>query len=780
MIRRPLIFVFLVIFFYSIIRLMTLQENELDRSFSQKALCKLEGRITQIVPKEKTTAIHLKHVIVKELKKEEVDYSKLNSVILYYTSSGNLKIGNTIQVTGTIEKFQTERNPGQFNEYLYYKSSEIDYKIFGDKVEVQDASYDYLAENLRCMHEKLASTYQNILGKDSGVIRAMVLGERSAIDCETKELYQKNGIAHILAISGLHISMIGMLLYEILKKIYLPNETVIPLAIITLVLYAELTNAGSSTNRAVLMLAISLIGKLIGRTYDSISAMCLSGSITLIQCPLQISNSGFLLSYGAVIAIATVYPTLNEIFFPAEKAEKLKKETRRVRIEILFYNRKRAKQQIETKNQKRMRSLLSKILKGILFSFSINVVTAPIILYFYYDIPIYSILLNLCIIPFLSFLLATGIVSGVIGTFSVIAGVFTGGSVHIILWGYETLCNFFLELPGSIYTVGKPSIITIFIYYGCLAFFLASYYFTTNKKTIFICFGMLVLFYKPISSELTVTMLDVGQGDGILIENTSGKNYFIDGGSTSIKQLGKYRITPCLKSKGIVTIDYAFITHVDQDHISGIMELLEGNNVAGNIKIGHLVMPDTSLIDDAYNEMIKLANEKNIPIVYLKKGDVIQDQELRLTCLHPYKEFQTNERNNYSTVLWLQYNSIDMLFTGDVSEEGEDEILKTGLPQCEVLKVAHHGSKYTNSVEMLEQVRPRYALISSGEGNDYGHPHQEVLERLEDVGAKILRTDECGAITILVKKDRMIIKKYLTNNSYSGNLGNEDISTLIK
>lgn len=767
MTKRPFTIIFFLVVVYSLYQFFHPTPLETDELFDMEAYSELEGTISQIVPKEKTTAIYLKNVTILTLNKKQINSTEVGKVILYDKNSNNLKIGNKIYLTGTLQKFQEGTNPGQFNEYLYYKSNNIDYKVFVENLKIINKKYDFLGENLRKIRGKFSEIYQNILGEESGVICAMVLGEKSAIDIDTKELYQKNGIAHILAISGLHITMIGMFLYKILKKIYLPNETVIPLAIMALILYAKMTDAGISTNRAVLMLAISLFGKLIGRTYDLITAMCLSGSITLLQMPLQITNSGFLLSYGAVFAIAVVYPVLHDIFLPEETEKtKLQRKTNILNLNFISFRKKDIKEKQEGKRKKAVRQAVLKLLDGLLLSLSINLVTTPVLLYFYFDIPIYSILLNLCILPFLSMLLGIGILAGCIGMFSIPLGTFWGGSIYMILRLYEVLCNIFLQLPYSIITVGRPDKISCILYYGGLFLFLLCYSCYQKKWTLLFGLSMLSVFYHPNPSRLTVTMLDVGQGDGILIENVTGKTFFIDGGSTSVKQLGKYRISPCLKSKGISAIDYACVTHMDEDHISGLIELMEKCNFAGNIKINNLVLPDTSLKDEPYQNMVDLAASKNIPVIYLKKGDKLRNGDLKFTCLHPYKDFATDNRNNYSTVLWMQYGNMDMLFTGDVSDEGEEAIIENGLPECEVLKAAHHGSKYTNSKKFLEQVLPKYAIISAGEDNRYGHPHIETLERLEAVGAKIFCTINCGAIEVQTDGKKVSIsslKKVIKN-----------------
>lgn len=738
---------------YAIYICYNLKLPQLDTMFEDESIIQFSGIVTQVTEKEKTHIIYLENPKIQSINQENISPSSygVKKLLIYYSRVDNLHIGNTVQVYGTIQKFSNGTNPGQFNEFLYYKSNSLDYKVYADTVIQLDTKKDFIKETLRKFRKKISLLYQSLLSdEDAGVVRGMLLGETHSLETSTKELYQKSGISHILAISGLHISMIGLCLYKLLKKLYLPDETSIPLAILVVVLYGIMVNGSVSANRAILMLAITLIGKLLGRTYDLISALCLSGSITLFLQPLQIVNCGFLLSYGAIMGIAYVYPTLKEIIFYKDKKKKpTKKTTSAYIIQILDLQKDLHFTCKSKKLLQLVKSILKKIIDSILISLSVNLMTLPIIIYFYFDLPIYSIFLNLCILPFLSLLLTLIICVALFSFFCFKISLFLVGSIHYILQVYTILCNFFLQLPMSILTIGRPSAIQMFIYYGCLSVFLTIFRLSKNKITFVILLGLLCIFIHPPNKELKITMLDVGQGDGILIENTSGKNYFIDGGSTSVKELGKYRIIPCLKSKGITCIDYAFITHTDQDHISAICEILEQCEQTGSIKIKNLVLPDTTLKDKSYLELVNLAIQKKVHVNYLKKGIQLIDEDLTFTCLHPYEGFQTENRNNYSLVLALQFKNFDMLFTGDVSDEGETALINSSmLKNCEILKVAHHGSRYTNSEKLLDLINPQYSIISAGKRNEYGHPHEELLDRLKNRKIIPYCTIECGAIEI--------------------------------
>ena len=721
--------------------------------FEEECEVMLEGEIYQIAEKEKSLAVYLKQITVTSLNRQ--DYSKketgIRKILVYISKDETVYIKNRIAVTGTLCKFEKGTNPGQFNAYNYYKANGMDYQVFADTITLLDGTTSVYHEFLQSLRKKIFFVFQTLLPEeDSGIMSAMLLGEKNSIIETVKDLYEKNGISHILAISGLHISMIGMCFYQILKKIYCPNEIAIPLSIFLLFSYGTMTGFSVSTNRAVVMLAIMLIGILIGRTYDFISAIYFSGVVILVQNPRQIMNGGFLLSFGAVFAIAYVFPILKEIFLPDEVERTVyKTKTRRLNIDFLFFHPSIPKNLTESKRKKAIKKQVKKLIENMLLSISIQFVTIPILLYFYFDFPIYSFLLNLIILPLVSLLIGIGICTGFLGMTFLNPAYFLAGSLHFILLFYQIVCKFFLKLPGSIMTFGRPSFVQIILYYCFLVLFLILYTYSSKKIWLVLLLGCCCIFYRGERTELNITMLDIGQGDAILIESKSGKNYFIDGGSTSEKKIGEYRITPCLKSKGISTIDYAMVTHMDQDHISGLTELLEVCDTPGNIKIKHLIVPDTTLQDEAFLNMVSLATEKNVPVIYMKKGDKLVDEELSFTCFHPYEGFQTTERNDYSLVLHLQYYSFDMLFTGDVSNEGEEALIENpNLPQCDVLKVSHHGSGYTNSEELLEKLQPKIAIISAGKNNDYGHPNKETIDRLEAIGCQWFCTIDEGAIEV--------------------------------
>ena len=751
--KRPFIFIFILVLIVSIFRVAQYKPPSLDSYFEEKAEILCSGTIERIVEKSSSTAIYLRDIKIQSIQGNSitVDSYGVQKILLYSEDASGLHAKNQISVSGTIQKFTNGTNPGQFNELLYYKSLHIDYKLFSKQIVLLDDTHSYYSDLLRSIRSHIKNIYHKFLSEqDAGIMSAMLLGEKSGLPTETKELYQKNGISHILAISGLHISIIGLFLFRLLKKICIPNETAVPITIFILISYGILTDFSVSTNRAVIMLILSLCSILFGRTYDFLTAICLSGSIILLQDPYQLCNSGFLLSFGAVFGIAIIFPVLKDLFLPEKPEEMpLEKKNKNSHITLLFWSKSKHRNMIETKTQRRLRNFIRKVFESFLFSLSIQLVTLPIILYYYFDYPIYSCILNLLILPCMGFLIGLGFLLAILGSFSSILGFFIAGGIHAILSFYHFICDIFLLLPNSIVTIGQPSLPKSILFYGFLFLFLLIYQWKKRKWTILFCFSCFILFLQFPSRTLQITMLDVGQGDGILIQSPNGTNYFIDGGSTSVNELEQYRMSPCLKSKGITCIDYAIITHMDKDHISGITSLLEKSKEPGTIQVKTLIVPNTSMKDDAFQSIVQLAEQQKVTVMYFQKGDKLIDGELIFTCMHPYEGFTTKERNDYSTVLYLKYKQFSMLFTGDVANEGEQALIENeNLPECDIYKVAHHGSKYTNSDPLLDKVKAKFAIVSAGKDNDYGHPHEEVLRRLTDRNCSCFSTIDYGAIQI--------------------------------
>jgi competence protein ComEC len=262
-----------------------------------------------------------------------------------------------------------------------------------------------------------------------------------------------------------------------------------------------------------------------------------------------------------------------------------------------------------------------------------------------------------------------------------------------------------------------------------------------------LCAGILFHLPKP----LTITCLSVGQGDSAVIEYKD-LVCIIDAGSSSEREVASYTLLPFLKYRGIREIDYLILTHADSDHINAVGEILKQS--PSGIKVRKIVVSDGRYLEE-YGEIPVLAKEYGISIYEMKQNDRVTLGEVSLQCLAPSRQFleQNRESNNDSSmVLLLRKDRFQMLFTGDVEGEGEERLNKAlkdeKISDIDVLKVAHHGSKYSNSMTILNTLRPEYAVVSAGVNNWYGHPHADTLERLEAAECKVWNTAEYGQVTI--------------------------------
>ena len=754
--KRPFVLIFFFSIAISMFSIFYQDVPDMDSMISgERTSIQCIGTVKQVLEKQNSTALYLKEVKILSIngrEPEEQEELEVGGLLVYEQSQEKILSGNQVRICGSITKFDKGTNPGQFNEFIYYKGLGLDYRVFADEITVTDSGANPIAvfaQKIRLMMKKNFDAY---LSEDTaGVMSAMLLGDKTTLPEDVKELYQKNGIGHILAISGLHVSLIGMCFYRLLKKLYIPNETAIPLSLLVLYLYGIMTGFSVSTNRAVVMLGLSLLSILLGRTYDFLSGICVSGTLILLQNPYQLLNCGFLLSFGAVIAIAILYPCILELCTAqSEKEEPLQGKGSSVRFSFLTDKKQEIDEATAGPWKNKIRGLFRGIGESLLISLSINVMTLPVLSYFYFDIPVYCLLLNVLILSIVPYLIGFGFVVGICGSIFVPFGVIGSYGVEGILNVYSLLCNLILQLPKSVQTLGRPQAFLCFLYFGCcLAFCLCYQRWRKKGLVCILLFAIVLLLIPQPKKDLEITMMDVGQGDGILIQQKQGVNCLIDGGSTSEDKVGKYRMIPCLKSKRITSLQYVFVTHTDEDHISGISELLEKSGEPGEILIEHLVMPDTTLVEESYEALVALAKTRGVPVIYLKKGDKIESGQLSLECIHPYEGFETTEKNDYSTVLLLNYFDFSMLFTGDVANEGEQALIENEqLGHCDIYKVSHHGSKYTNSETLLDQLTPECAVVSAGEGNRYGHPHKEVLERLQQRNCTCITTIDYGALTI--------------------------------
>lgn len=643
-------------------------------------------------------------------------------------------LGQWIRVKAVVSEWEEVSNPGQFDLGKWYHSRGIMGEFRKGEILQKTAEYSSFKETLWQFRNQCKMLFFQHLGeKEGSVISAMILGEKENLDDQTKERYEKSGISHVLAISGLHLTLLGMGIFRILKLLFPWGRVAEVLAAFLMMLYCILSGASISTIRATIMFIMTLTAKTVGRTYDSLTALALAAVIQLLDCPYAMENSGFLLSFLAVAGVTYVAEGL-QLLMGGEKKKN----------------------------------------SSLIISISASLTTLPVLLVNYGVFCWYGIFLNLLILPPMSILLGGGVVL-LLFSYLVSLGVFPqiltlflnflAFILKIILRFYEVCCQIFEQLPFQDGYLGRPSDFQILVYY--LSLFLLIF---SIKSSIFqdrycnnfwkkIVLLLLVSFLTlQFPKGFQITMLDVGQGDCVIIQNTNGNVYLSDCGSSNLSKVGKYRLLPFLKEKGYSVIRGVFVSHLDQDHYNGIVELFQVMKKE-KIKVKTLVvsqMVGKGEEKEKLEELLLLAEKNQIQVLVMKEGDYWKDKSLSFTCLAPGEEMITEDANSNSMVLQVDYGEFCMLLTGDVEKEGEDYLLsklqKEG-KKYDVLKVAHHGSAGGTREEFLQEIEPKVSLISCGKNNSYGHPAPEVIERLQKQGCRILDTRETGAITIFPKEN---------------------------
>ena len=660
-------------------------------------------------------------------------YEKAKNVLILIPAEDfggyDIKIGNTLYIEGNFLEFNRARNNGNFDEEDYYNSLGIFLKVSADYISISNSSVNLLPQLMYTLKQRIISSFDLILGEDEtaalGIFAAVICGERAYLTEGTKSLYSENGIAHILAISGLHISIIGMGLFSLLKKFSGPYAAGIICSCVML-LYCIMCGLSVSALRATIMFMCHMGAYFTGKTYDLISALSLAAVIILLSNPFYILNSGFILSFGSILSVGIVNKNLTAFLKPERK-----------------------------------------ITKALLSSCCVSICLMPVIAYIYFAIPLYGVLLNLIVIPLMSVVLGSGLAGGIFGIISVFAGRLFLGFGYYTVWFINFCCYMATLLPlGSIVT-GSVGILKIILFYAALILlvcFIRRIRLNVDrrrlvKRTLRLGISLaaaalliLLILVSPGSKDLEIIMFDVDQGDGILIITPEGTTIMIDGGSSGEDELWAYRLESALEYEGITTIDYSVITHPDTDHISGILDLLSDSVTPVSIKTMLIpYVPD----NENYDELISAAQAADVEVINIYAGMALVTDTVSLTCLYPKEGAVYDDSNDYSAVLSLEYGDFTALFTGDIGEEAELSLIEDGnlLYGYDLLKVAHHGSKYSSCEEFLEYISPAVAIISAGAGNSYGHPADETLERLSGVGAEIYVTAELGEIKITVDKE---------------------------
>ncbi|MDO5136250.1 MAG: ComEC/Rec2 family competence protein [Eubacteriales bacterium] len=698
---------------------------------------RLWGEAEQYIKTEFSASLVLKDAILIHRSKK---YPIKNVKVYLNKDEGRISPGTRLLVRGRLERVPERRNPGEFDSRQYYACQHVYYYLKKGEVEKSSPAPSGYRGSLLRVKERLVHVLKEVAGEEASVFTAIVLGEKSGLEEEVRLQYQMGGIIHILAISGLHISLWGMGLYRLLKRLGLGIWPAGLLAFGVMLQYGMMTGGSVSTMRAVCMFLLYTGAKIAGRTYDRPTALALSALVILSESPACLYTSGFLLSFGCVLGLLCFLPAVESLL-----------------------------------------GVVSPLGKSGASSLAVFFFTLPITLYFYGEVSLAGIFLNLLVLPTVGLVLVSGVLAALLGSVFAGAGALAALPGRALLYGYRTLCLIAGKIPYSTWTGGQPRLWQIALYYGLLVLLMgiahgrkrtagkrlssgASFRKAAPGKVIFgrapcgkgglllaLVLGAGLLVLSPIEDPcLRITCLDVGQGDGIVVESPEGYGYLVDGGSSDKKGTGQRQILPYLKSRGISYLDGIFISHTDGDHVSGVRELLglvERRLTA--LRIGCLYLPKLSSPPEEWKELRHMAERAGVLVRQVKEGDRLAAGRLQVSFLCPEEGAEGRRINEEGMVFRLEYGAFSGLFTGDIGQEAEQRLLERGLLEPAVfLKTAHHGSAYSTSGGFLDMVRPQEAVISCSRTNTYGHPSPETVGRLQAAGCHVDYTMHSGAVTI--------------------------------
>lgn len=631
--------------------------------------------------------------------------SKEKLIIYYYFDTesekikyhNELKLGITLEVKGVFNKPTKNTIPNGFNYQAYLRRNQIYYLVQAESIKItkNNTSVFYAIKNYLLKRiDKIDNT---------GYLRTFLLGDKSKMNEQTLKSCQSNGISHLFSISGMHVSLIvGVILYFINKISYqalYKYSIIIPI----LIFYLFLTDCSASILRTVIMFILFALNQCFNLKIKKLDIMLLVLIIAILINPYIIFDIGFQFSYSISLTIIITNKKINQ-----------------------------------SKNS---------ILKNLYLSFICFIVSFPICVYYFYQVNFLSIVFNLIMIPIVSIIIFP--LTWITMLIPIIYPLYE--KLIIVL---EWLNNFLNQLDILKITFVKPSIIIIGIYYLVIVL-------SFRKKQYYIILFTIILIHRLYpywNSNFIFTTIDVGQGDSLFIKLPFNEgNILIDTGGkvTTPKEKWQQRenessividkTIPYLKSSGINELDYLILTHGDYDHMGEIINLVE------NFKVEKVIL-NCGPYNDLEQELIKVLDKKHI-----KYYSCIKELNIDKNKLYFLQTKEYDNENDNSNVIFTELNGYKFMFMGDASTITEHEILNEyNIPNIDVLKVGHHGSKTSSSIEFINEIIPKYSIISVGKNNRYGHPNKEVLENLEN--SEIYRTDEDGSIMFKIKNNKLKIE----------------------
>lgn len=677
----------------------------------------------------------VRFVLGKPVINGERIHGKVMTSVSCFGRKGYLKTlqpGDIVRTEGALTLPNGRRNPGGFDYRRYLKSRGISAQIYvpyKHKVTIAGQWYSPIFSILKLRKSLTAACNQYFNQRVAHLLTGILFGDLQG-DTQLRETFADAGIAHVLAVSGLHVGYLCVAVWWLFKAMGRKEAQVMAMTAVAVGFYIVLTGFAVSVVRAAIMLMIPFWGRITKRHVDRLSALCVAAMIILAVAPYQLWSVSFQMSFGAVLGIILLYRPL------------VYRVTRGLDI----------------------RSRCGKwLVQSIGLTIAATIGTLPATLYYFQTVNVIGLVGNLLVVPLVGILLILAfVVIPFLMVFPELA------QVMVIL--PSLLAKFIFALTDRLRALaffnfhGGALSLAAFLLIVMFALLAAGYFNLRHyRQVMVVSIGLPLLIFLTLlpgwlPQGLKITYLDVGQGDAALIETPAGGAYLIDGGGYEDRipgenaertPISEQMLLPALYSKGITHLDGAFISHNHADHAQGIEEL------AWKIPI------DKIYVSTKYNGWLR--RQKKIPVAVLAQGDDLKTKDgLQVAVLWPERNIEAvpdDQQNEVSMILRLQYGRRSFLFTGDAGIETEPRLDPQAI-DVDVLKVGHHGSASATSAAFLKSVTPVIAVISVGQHNWYGHPTSAVLKRIRRSGAQCYRTDQNGAVELTTNGKALKIKTY--------------------
>ena len=636
------------------------------------------------------------------------------------------RYGDRVLVSGRLRSPQPARNPGGFDARTYYASRGVhalmsvrDARSY--RVTLRNTSFTWqtgVIDPLRNSIER--SIDRTMRGDSAALLKGILLGARRQLPEDLLDTFRTIGLAHILAVSGLHVGLITLVIHTLLSVLRLPRNIVVAGTLGVLVLYAFITNLTPSVIRATIMAALFLAGRQLDRQTDTVNILAVAAIVILLIWPSALFDLSFQLSFLATYAIITGYPRMKELL-PERISRSEKWWARWLR-------------------------------DGLLVSVAAQFGALPVVAGTFYQVSWMSAVANLFIGPLVFLNTTFGVLTVLTGPLAIeIARLFSAANT-LVLFAMIHLSKAFSGAPSALVEVPAPSILFFASFYGAGLLLLWKPDGDRGRRTRLglLALSLLLFGYNLLPDRsLRITVLDVGQGDAIFIACPNGRTLLVDGGArTPFYDAGARVILPFMRAKGYRRVDTIIVTHPDLDHYGGLRAVVE------SVDVGEVLSSGVVSESRSYQAWRDAIERHDIPYRAVVKGDTLAALGgVRGLFLHPDPLFLSGpakpNSNEVSVVLRLSLGEFSMLLTGDIEAKGEAAtVRRPSTLKSTVLKSPHHGSRSSSGTAFLNAVDPEAVAVSAGMYNNFGHPSPEVIERYRRRGAEVFRTDEGGAVLI--------------------------------